>query len=355
MRNDLDEPVNNNDVTYTFNDVFLGAHYKFIAGKFTFNPGFSVHAYTMKNDQLGTSYKQDFFRILPDMYALWQLKKSETLTYNFSLTNDFTDVNQLAEGFVFSNYNSLFSGNRRLENAMSQVHSLRYFKYNMFNFENVAASLNYSRRTDAIQSIASFEGVNQTTTPFNSEFPTESITGFGSYGRSFLRFYKASLSAAVNWNKYTNIILGDDLRRMESLTQNYTLRGSTNFKKLPNLELGYSLTVNKYTGGNQFFTDRPFAKLDYYFLDAFSFVAEYEFYHYYNKDNPDNRVDNEYDFLSASLIYQKKGGKMEYKLSATNILNTTSLNDDSFNQLTTRTSQYVVQPRYVIFSMKVNL
>ena len=74
-------------------------------------------------------------KVLPDFFALYQIKKAETLTYNFSLTNDFTDINKLAEGFVLSNYNSLFRGNRNIENATSQVHTLRYFKYNMFNFE----------------------------------------------------------------------------------------------------------------------------------------------------------------------------------------------------------------------------
>ena len=129
--NDLNDPQNNNDVDYTFNDVFLGLHYKFITGKFTFNPGFSLHSYTMNNEQLQSEFKNNFVRVLPDFYALYQIKKSETLTYNFSLTNNFTDINKLAEGYVFSNYNSLFSGNRTLENSLSQVHSLRYFKYNL--------------------------------------------------------------------------------------------------------------------------------------------------------------------------------------------------------------------------------
>ncbi|MFN7100945.1 MAG: TonB-dependent receptor, partial [Flavobacterium sp.] len=96
----------------------------------------------------------------------------------------------------------------------------------------------------------------------------------------------------------------------------------------------------------------PFAKLDYFFLKNFSFVAEYEFYHYYNTNKT---VDNEYDFLNASIIFQKKDSKWEYKVSGTNLLNTTSLNDDSFTQFATRTSQYTVQPRYLIFSMKYNL
>ncbi len=58
---------------------FLGLHYKFITGKFTFNPGFTVHNYQMSDEQLGSSYKNSFNRILPDFYALWQLKKAETL------------------------------------------------------------------------------------------------------------------------------------------------------------------------------------------------------------------------------------------------------------------------------------
>ena len=137
----------------------------------------------------------------------------------------------------------------------------------------------------------------------------------------------------------------------ESFTESYTLKASTNYKNVPNLELGYNWVKNDYNN-TTFYTDKPFARLDYFFLESFSFVSEYEFYHYYNTDKT---INNEYDFLSASLIYQKKGSKLEYKISGTNLLNTTSLNDDSFSQFSTRTSQYAVQPRYIIFSMKYNL
>ena len=150
-QNNLTATENNNDVNYIFNDVFLGVHYKFLTGKFTFNPGFSVHQYNMNDQQLATSNKQSFTRVLPDVYALWQIKKSETLTYNYSFSNNFTDINKLAQGYVFSNYNSLFSGNRFLENSTSQVHSLRYFKYNMFNFENIFANITYKKQKDAIK------------------------------------------------------------------------------------------------------------------------------------------------------------------------------------------------------------
>ena len=349
-KNDLNDPENNNKVNYNFNDVFLGFHYKILAGKFTLTPGVSVHSYTMKNTQLGTDYAQNFMKVLPDFFALYQIKKSETLTYNFSLTNDFTDINQLAAGYVLSNYSSLFRGNRFLENATSQVHSLRYFKYNMFNFENIFANATYTKKVDAIKTKADFTGINQSSSPYNSNLADETFSGMGTYGRSFLKNYKASASASLNWSKFNNI-QNNALTTTESFVQSYTVKASTNYKNVPNIEVGYNALINKYSGST-YYTDKPFARLDYYFLNSFSFVSEYEFYHYYNGNKT---VNNEYDFLSASLIYQKKNSKWEYKVSATNLLNTKYLNDDSFSQFSTRVSQYTVQPRYIIFSMKYNL
>ena len=349
--NNLSDIQNANTVNYKFNDAFLGLHYKFLSGKFTITPGLSFHAYDMTNTQLGTSFNQNFFRILPDFLTIYQIKKAETLTYNFGFTNSFTDINRLAEGFIFNNYNSLSKGSRTLENATQQTHSLRYFKYNMFNLENISANLSYSKTVDAIKTQSVFNGVNQSSSPYNSDFADESASAFAMYGRSFLKNYKASFNARLGWSKFNNI-QNATLTVRESFTQTHTITAATNYKNLPNLELGYSLTVNNYNN-TKFYTDKPFVKLDYYLLKSFSFVSEYEFYHYYNGDKT---VNNEYDFLSASLIYQKtKGSKLEYKISATNLLNTTSLNDDSFSQFSTRTSQYTVQPRYIIFSLKYNL
>ncbi len=349
-RNDLNDPENNNQVNYNFNDTFLGFHYKILSGKFTLTPGVSLHSYSMTNTQLGTDYSQNFTKVLPDFFALYQIKKSETLTYNFSLSNDFTDINQLAAGYVLSDYSSLFRGNRLLENATSQVHSLRYFKYNMFNFENIFANATYTKKVDAIKTKADFDGVNQSSVPYNSNLADETFSGMGSYGRSFLKNYKASAVASLNWSKFNNI-QNNVLTTTESFTQSYTVRASTNYKNLPNLEIGYNALVNQYSGST-YYTDKPFARLDYYFWNSFSFVSEYEFYHYYNSSKS---VDNEYDFLSASLIYQKKDSKWEYKIAATNLLNTRYLNEDNFSQFSTRVSQYTVQPRYIIFSMKYNL
>lgn len=345
-----------NKVAYNFNDAFLGLHYKLLKGKFTVTPGLSLHTYNMVNNQKGNSYRQNFYRLLPDLMVIYQIKKSESLTYNFSFTNSFTDISKLAQSYVLNSYNSRFNGNPNLQNATVQTHALRYFKYNMFNFENIYGTLTYSRTTDAVKSATLFNIVNQTSSAINSALPEEAINGFAGYGRSFLKWYKASFNTRLSWAKFNNIRINqanqEKYETNESFTQNYSVKLSTNYKKLPNIELGYEININDYAGAT-FYNEKPSARLDYFFLKSFSLVAEYEFNHYYNKDRSTN---NEYDFLTASLIYQKtKDSKFEYKIAATNLLNTTSLNDDSFNQFSTRTSQYTVQPRYIIFSLKYNL
>ena len=359
--NNLTAAENTNDVGYRFNDSSLGFHLKWLTGKFTFTPGVTLHRFNLTNSQLAINTKQELIRFLPDFQMIYQIKKSESLTYNYALTNNFTNVNNFALGTIFNSYNSLFSGNRDLENSVVQSHTLNYQKFNMFNFENFGGFINYTRTTEAVKTRASFvEGVNQIGSPFNSPFGDENLSGNFRYGRSFLKYYKANFSANVNWSKFYNIQLNsqnpqnvqEEVVDTESFTQNYRIGASTNFKDIPNIELSYSYTVNQYPN-DTFYTDSPSVKLDYFFLKSFSFVSEYEFFHYYNNDKT---VDQEYDFLSASLTYQKtKASHMEYKIAATNILNTTSINDDSFSQFSTRNSQYTVQPRYIIFSLKYNL
>ena len=361
-QNNLTDASNTNHVNYTFNDAFVGLHYRMKFGKFTLNPGVTGHTFFMNDVQLGSDNKKSFTKLLPDFNALWQIKKSETLSYDFRLTNNFTDINNLVQGYVFSNYNSLFSGNRNLENSTSQVHSLRYFKYNMFNFENIFANVSYSRQTEGIKNRVLFDGVNQVSSTLNmpSNFADESLSGSASYGRSFLRYYKANVSGSWSWGKYNNLRLYDIngatetvVQETESFAQNYNARFSTNFKRLPNVQLAYTYSIND-NFADTVYTHSPSATLEYYFLNAFSFTSEYTFY---RNTNAAKTIENEYDFLTASLMYKKPESKWEWKIQGTNLLNTKSLDQSSFSQLggSSSYSSYIVQPRYLILSLRYTL
>ncbi|MXN91769.1 outer membrane beta-barrel protein [Flavobacterium sp. Sd200] len=359
VEDDLDSNTKNS-VNYSFNDVFLGLHYKFIAGKFTVNPGVSLHSYTSFNEQLGTKVNQDFYRLLPDVYAVYQIKKSERLQYTYNMTTEFTDVAKFAQGLVLNNYNSLLRGNRNLENALYQTHNLNYFKYNMFNFTQIFAAINYSHRMDAIKNLSAFSGINQVGTVENSNFADEVVSGAAGYTRSFARYYKASLNVAMSWSRFNNfrfdpatnpgqaVTIDNAIMQVnEQFTQNYTASFSTNYKQLPNVEVGYTLNLNSYAS-NKFYTHSPFVRMDYLFLKDFTLTADYTYNHYYNDVKTS---DNEYDFLNAAVMYRVPDSKWEFKVGGTNLFNTSSLNDDSFNQFSTRTSRYRVQPRYLLLTV----
>ena len=357
-------PLNNtdyiNDVQYRFNDAYLGAHYKFITGKFTFNPGISFHQYNTNNQQLGSKQEDNFSRFLPDLFAQYQIKKSESITYNFRKANVFNDVSSFVQGYVFSNFNSFNRGNRFLENALQETHSLRYFKYNLYNFTTMFGNINYSKTTNPVVNRAYFTGINQISERVNADFENESLNGIVGYQRSFLKYYKASVNVNLNWSKFNSLRANpsdptnptiDFVQTTNSFTQSYRGSLGTQFKVWPNLELGYSLSLNDYQN-TIFKTKQPFAKVDYLFLKSFSFTADYNKYNY---SNSQGTVNNKYEFLNASLNFRKKDAKMEYTVAATNLLNTKTLNDDSFSQTGFRTSQYMVQPRYIILSLKYNL
>jgi len=354
--NSLNDSQLNNRVIYSFDDSFVGLNYKIVVNKLTFNAGFSSHYYSMNDKQLASSNRRTFTKILPDFNLKYQIKKMETLNYSFSMTNNFTDILNLAEGYILRNYSSLYRGNRNLENATSQSHNLFYSKFDLFSLQNIYGGINYNRTVDNINSIAEFNGINQNSSSFNSNFADHYLSGFLGYGRTFAKYYKAKADVFVNYSKY-NIMQTNPANNItttsgrESYNQRYSASVRTTFEDVPNLELGYAISINDYPE-EIYYRSTPSAKLDYYFLKGFSLTADYRFTNYYNKKKT---INNKYDFLDASLAYKKKESSWEYRISATNILNTKNISSDSFSSFSFYTSQYLVQPRYVIFSLKYNL
>jgi len=352
INNFTDSAFNNSNVTYNFTDAFLGLNYKFITGKFTFTPGLSIHNYTVKNDQFGDVLSTNETMFLPNFYANLQLQKSENLRFTYSKAAQYADINKIAEGYVFNNYNSLFQGNKTIENGLYENYSLNYSSFSLFNYTNVNGSIKYTKKVDDIKNNIIFDQINRVSTPVNSQLSEESLTISGRWGKTIGK-YKVNLKANVGFSNYYNIV-NDEINKSESFTQNYTASVITNFKTWPNFEIGYQHIINEYTNvssENNYITNKPFANIEAVFLKDFAFKSEYSFYNYSNKD----QTLNTYSFLDANLSYNKEGSKWEYMLGITNILNTASINQDSFNQNYFNTTQYFVQPRYAVFSLKYNL
>ncbi|MFA5296800.1 MAG: carboxypeptidase-like regulatory domain-containing protein [Lutibacter sp.] len=347
----FNETVLNNDVDFNFSDLFLGLHYKVVSGKFTLNPGVSLHHYITKDTQLGTENKDTQTKLLPDVYASLQLKSSESLRFNYSISTQFSDISKIAEGYVLSSYNSLTRGNRLLENALYHSYSLNYFSFSMFSFTNVNASVNYNKKVNSVKNSTELVGIDRISYPVNSNLADDTFSANFRYGKTYSRL-KTNFRASFSNSTFNNTVNNEQIKS-KSLSHSYQASVASKFKDAPNFEVGYQKSFSEYskTGST---TDRPFANIEIGLLKNFILTADYS---YYNYKNDENTVKNTYSFLNANLYYQQKQSKWEFKISANNLTNNLSINTDSYNEISdsNTTSLYFIQPRLYMFSVKYNL
>ncbi|MFT7330526.1 MAG: hypothetical protein ACI848_000592 [Roseivirga sp.] len=336
-----------NDTEYNFSDVYLGVHYRLKTGKFTITPGFSLHAYGNKNTQFGETFKDNFFRFLPDFETRIQLKKSESLTLRYNMLNQFTDVTRLAEGLVLKNYNNIQFGEPDLQNALSHNVSLLYSSFNLFNYTNVFARASYSSNIDQVRSLTNFENVIQTSTFFNSSFADENVNVFGRVQRTFGKI-RASLNTSFNYSKINQFIQGRQSLN-EGYTQTYTPGIRTNFKVAPNINLRYRYSVTNNNQGSRetkFVTNAPSVEFDAYIWKRVTFRTDYT----YTNQDLGNDESQSFQNWDATISYRKdRDAKWEYEIKATNILDIDSQVRNSANNLSVFTSETFIQPRFVTF------
>ncbi|OBQ56559.1 outer membrane beta-barrel protein [Tamlana sp. s12] len=351
----INDGLSTNDIGYRFSDVYLGAHYRLKSGLFTFTPGLSAHAYSSKNEQFNEEYIDNFFRLLPDFNVILQLKKSEQITFNYAMQTDFTDVNQLARGLVLNSYSSIFSGNPELESALSHNLNLSYFSFNMFNYTNVRARINYSKTVDRIRTSSQFVpgGVVRVSSPFNSGLADETASVSGNIDKTIGKF-RSTLNANLSYNKF-NQFVNNQASTNENYAQTYRARVRTNFREAPNFELGYRFTIQDNDQGasrTKFYTNAPSIDFDALILKKFTFKTNYA----HNRFSDESGTLNTFEFWDASLSYRNnKDSKWEYELKATNILDTKSQNTSSSSNLSVSATEYYIQPRFVTFRLRYEL
>ena len=348
----FDDDQFNNDVDFSFKDLYFALNYRIRTGIFTIDPGLTLHFYENNNTQLGQTYSKDISDIRPNLRVNMQFKKNENLRFTYRKNTQFTDVNNISEGYVFNNYNSIFRGNRQLEAAIVNSYNLNYRSINQFTFTNIFSNISYSKRENSIQSRAAIDGINSVRTADNSIFPRETYSARARLDKRFKNI-KINLSANVRYSEFSNII-NDVVNNAESFNQDYEASLETNFRDKPNFEIGLKYNLNNYKNANienKFVRETPFIRTDAYFGKGFVFTAEYSYNKYKNQD----QVLNYFRFLDADISYNKEGSKWEYSVGVSNLLNDTSTNRDSFNQFFTQTRSYIIQPRYILFKLKYDL
>ena len=355
---DIDDVQITNDTEYNFTDIYAGLRYRLKVGIFTITPGFTAHSYNSNNTQYGTeTFKDTFFKVLPEFEVVAQFKRSESLTFTYKEEVNFTDVNQIARGIVANSYNSFFAGNSELVNASFHNVALRYSSFNLFNASNVFARISYRKTANQVNRNSIFEpgSVVSTSTTINSPLDNESLSAFGRIGKTIKKI-RMSLGGNFSYNKSYQFINSTE-NTNENISRGLNTSIGTNFTKAPNVSLRYNLSffdqINTARSQDvKSITHVPSINFDAYIWNSLTVKSDFS----YNEQRQEGSVVNSFQIWNATLAYRKdRDAKFEYELVGSNLLGTDS--EVSVNQsiISFNVNERFILPRFVSVRVRYQL
>jgi len=342
-----------NDFGYSFVDTYLGLEYKFQIGIATFKPGVFYHGYLWRTQQFEASETFSKNLFLPQFTTKVEFNNSEKLNFRYRFNARFPGINQLANNFILSNFNSVFRGNNQLENQLYHTATLSYYKFSLFRNLNFNLNTSFNKRTKTIKTVSELNGIESFNTTIMFDQPEQNWTVSGRVSKKINKI-RYNLSSRFSYNDFFQL-LNDDVNLNISKSVSSTAGIETSFKNHPNLEINYTKDYSNYKASgntNKFENDRFEAILEYDFLKDFIFKADYTFDKYNNKNQG---ITNTFDTANASLFYQKEDSPWGFEINATNLFDVEFKQQNSFNAFIISDSRTFILPRIVMFKLSYKL
>jgi len=341
-----------NDLNFRLNDLFLGIHYKFRTGIFTFKQGLYAHKYNWKINQQ-VNLKINKWAVLPDLLAKLEFTKSKKIQLNYNLKTSFSDASKFANRFYLQSYNSVFKGNENLENNLFHSARIYYRKFSLYRGVLLNASLNYTKQIRGTRNVVDFDNINQFLTIKLFDNPSERINGSLRIEKRFKKI-KYKFNLGFNNSNYLQEI-NNSIQINKNNNYDYQVGLETLFDSFPKIEIGLKRDIGKFTSSNttsNFMTMEPFLTIDYDFLKGFIFNFNYRKSNYQNKTLLERNV---YEIANATLSYKKENSVWFYKIKAQNLLNAQFKQSNRFSDYLISDTKTYLLPRVIMFSIGYNL
>ncbi len=349
--NDFNSAGFGNDLDFNLNDFYIGVQHKFKLGIATVKYGVSWHHYNWNLDQ-ETVLRRSKNLVLPDFLAKLKISASEKINLRYNLKSRFTGVSNFANRMQIQSYSAARIGNEQLENELYHALRLWYTKFSMYRGIILNASISYNKKIDGIRNETLLSGINRLYHPVLLDNPQDSWMLSGGIRKS-LNKVTLKFNASSQLSKYTQLLNSESFEN-KSNSHNLKLEFSTNFKKWPNFDVGYSKRFNKLitpTTTSNYTFDEPFINLEYNFLESFYLKADYIRTAF--KDDSGNK--NVYEMANAELEYHQEDSMWSFKIKGTNMLGIDYKNDTFISDFSTRESNTYIMPRIWLFTVVYKL
>ena len=349
-----------NNLNFKLNDLFVGMHYKFRTGIFTFKQGAFLHNYNWQvNQQIQTTKNK--WVVLPDFLAKIEFNKSKKITINYNLKTSFSNASRFANQFYLQSYNSVFRGNENLENNLYHTARIYYSRFSLYRGLMLFANLNYNKQIKGVRNTVAFDvnnadasqRINQFLTAKLFDNPSEILRGNVHLEKS-IKSIKYKFDIGFNNASYVQEI-DNAIQTNKNKSYNYEVGFETLFDNFPTIEVGVSRDIGRFISplnNSKFITTEPFATIDYSFLKDFIFNFDYRKSIYENKDLGQK---NTYEIANATLSYKNEDSAWSYKIMAQNMFNTQFKQSNRFSDFIVSDSRTFILPRIIMLSIGYNL
>ncbi len=350
-KNVISTPINyQNSFTYSSNDLYLSAKYRFNFKKFTLLNQSDIHQLFNQLQKSTFKTKQNPFFIVPKIGFDWIInEKNKILTsYTYNTTN--IDILDIYSGNVQTGYNSFTKGIEAFNqlNASSAILNytfgnwtsnffantfIVYTKNNNFYSTNSTITQNYTQSNKIIvkdRNIASFS------------------SNIDRYFKSIKSTFKINIGASET--NFKNVVNNSNLREVKNFNLTYGLEMRSSFRGIFNYNIGSKWNYNqiKTTTINSYLDNMIFIDLTFIFNDKFNIQLQTERYYFGNL----NKDINKYYFLDFDVRYVIKQNKITLFLSGNNLLDTKTFRNFSINDINISQTEFQLQPRYLLLKME---
>ncbi|OYQ47198.1 hypothetical protein CHU92_01125 [Flavobacterium cyanobacteriorum] len=339
-----------NNLTYTTNDLYLSAKYRFKLKNFTLLTQADAHQLFNQLENFNVKSNQNPFFIMPKIGLDWKINdKNKILTsYSYNTTN--AGVLDVYSGFVQTGFRSFSKGLEAFNqlNASSVILNYTYGSWGDKFFANTF--ILYSKNND-------FFSTNSTIAQNYSQSEKIIIKDreFLSISSNFDYYFKPiksnlKINLGLTKTNFKNIVNNSNLREVKNFNADYGFELRSGFRGFFNYHFGSKWNYNEVetTIKNSFTDNMSFIDLSFMFSDKFNIQVQSERYFFGNLDKDNNK----YYFLDLEASYVVKENKLTFFLSGNNLFNTETFRNYSISDINISQTEYRLMPRYLLLKME---
>ncbi|WP_353084382.1 carboxypeptidase-like regulatory domain-containing protein [Flavobacterium sp.] len=339
-----------NQLTYTTNDLYLSAKYRFKFKNVTLLTQADAHQLSNQLENYNVKSNQNPFFILPKIGLDWKINEKNKLLTSYSYNTTNAGVLDVYSGFVQTGFRSFSKGLEEFNqlNSSSAIINYTYGSWGDKFFANTF--ILYSKNNDFF-STNSIIAQNYS----QSEKIIIKDREFLSISSSIDRYFKPiksnlKINLGATKTNFKNIVNNSNLREVKNFIANYGFELRSGFRGFFNYHIGSKWNYNQVetTIKNNFTDNMSFLDLSFMFSDKFNIQVQSERYFFGNLDKDNNK----YYFLDLEARYVVKENKLTFFLSGNNLFNTETFRNYSISDINISQTEYRLMPRYVLLKME---